>query len=62
MARMVQALKTELSELESALNLQFDLKASLHDKLRASKRARIRLKEFRRQLDLIAQCLIDADQ
>jgi hypothetical protein len=61
-ARLVQLLDKELKALESAHALQFDLKASLHDKLAASKRARTTLKEARHLRDLIAQALSDSDE
>lgn len=56
-AILLLALDEALNELESALHLQFDSKASLYDKLTASKRARSTLKKCRRFQNLIAQTL-----
>ena len=62
MTRLVDALEDELDELEASLTLQFDLSASLHDKLTASKRARITLKKSRRLRDLLARTLIEINE
>lgn len=55
--KLVQALDEALSTLESALHLQFDTKASLLDKLTASKEARSALRKCRRYQKLIAELL-----
>lgn len=57
MARLVKAMDEALSELELAHELQFDTKATLYDKLSASKVARAALKKCRRCQTLISQAL-----
>jgi hypothetical protein len=60
-ARLFQSLEEELNELESSYNLQFDTTASLQDKLAASKRARLALRESRRLRELIAESLLETE-
>jgi ribosomal protein L17 len=42
--------------------LQFDIRASLHDKLTASKRARTTLKKCRHLRDLLEQTITEIDK
>jgi len=62
LASLLEALDDELEELDASLSLQFDVRASLHDKLTASKRARTTLKKSRRLRDLLEQAIIEIDE
>ena len=58
MTRLVESLDEELEVLETSHKLQFDSKASLHEKLIASQRAKSALRKTRRLCNELAETLL----
>ena len=58
LTRLVESLDEELEVLETSHKLQFDSKASLHDKLVASQRAKSALTKSRRLCNELAESLL----
>ena len=62
LTRLVESLDEELKVLETLHKLQFDSKASLHDKLIASKRAKSALTKSRRLCNALAESLLNGSK